>query len=204
MTSATKIGAAHVCGSAKMVVTVQSRGKEMIVREFAGSKTFTVMPSSLKLVEDLVNGVGIVGDEVTHDNGVMLSSFSAWKDMINRVYTKKGEQRSDKRVCDSWLRYRNFKWWYDKQRAALNISDSMAGSVELHTGRTYQQRNCKLVAFLSEPPPKKRIYIMKPDGGMTTTTDLKQFCKRHNLQLNMMYKVLKGTLHQHKGYKRWS
>ena len=51
-------------------------------------------------------------------NGVMLSSYAKWKSMLQRCYSEKYVDRRkcyvDCSVCEEWLRFSNFKRWFDK------------------------------------------------------------------------------------------
>lgn len=51
-------------------------------------------------------------------NGVMLSSYAKWKSMLQRCYSEKYVDRRKCyvgcSVCEEWLRFSNFKRWFDK------------------------------------------------------------------------------------------
>ena len=54
---------------------------------------------------------------IMDENGKVLMSYQVWDSMIKRCYSKKHQLHAASyigcRVCDEWLRYSNFKKWFD-------------------------------------------------------------------------------------------
>lgn len=69
--------------------------------------------------KSLICGVAINDSEVSlHTKNVSLKSYDVWIGMINRCYNPKELKKRPTYkycvVCDSWLKYTNFKKWFDE------------------------------------------------------------------------------------------
>ena len=73
-----------------------------------------------KVKNHILYGVGINDyDGFISINGIVLKSYSTWREMIRRCYEKYDESNhnfvyNDCSVCDEWLHFSNFKKWFDK------------------------------------------------------------------------------------------
>lgn len=70
-------------------------------------------------VKKILFGIGVNDYEYPiQSNGVMLTSYAKWKSMLQRCYSEKYVNRRKCyvgcSVCDEWLRFSNFKRWFDK------------------------------------------------------------------------------------------
>lgn len=66
-----------------------------------------------------VCGVGIIGNERTCDeHGKRLKSYSVWKSILERCYSKKTHKGRPTyincNICEEWKYYKNFKEWFNK------------------------------------------------------------------------------------------
>lgn len=98
-----------------------------------------------------VYGVGITGLEPTRDeNGKKLNSYVCWKDMLQRCYSAKFQEKRPTYkgccVCADWLYYPNFKKWYDENYYEINNKTSQLDKDILVKGnKVYSPDTCVFV-----------------------------------------------------------
>ena len=108
----------------------------------------------------------------TSIHGERLTSYSVWKYMITRCYSKRAVYSSYKgcSVCEEWLYFSNFKKWFDENYIEGYHLDK---DILVKGNKVYSPQTCCFV------PPQINTLITKHDAtrgvlpiGVTTTTNM--------------------------------
>ena len=88
-------------------------------------------------------GIGIndYSGRVIIDNKAILS-YQTWKDMIIRCYGNKKNGYKDCKVCDEWLKFSNFKRWFDENYIEGYVLDK---DIINFGNKEYSPKNCIFV-----------------------------------------------------------
>ena len=100
----------------------------------------------------LIYGVGDRCGLPTQIEDVRVRSYNVWANMLRRCYSNPTPAYEDVTVCSAWLKYRNFKAWYNE-----NYVEGYQLDKDLTDSRIYAPYSCNFV------PPEVNGILIRPD-----------------------------------------
>lgn len=100
---------------------------------------------------ELVYGVGINDDDrfCVDENGKYYPAYSAWMHMLRRCYCEEYKTENptykDATVCDEWLSYKNFRFWFEDKSNGYRDGYELEKDIKVHGNKLYSPETCILV-----------------------------------------------------------
>lgn len=102
-------------------------------------------------MDKLIHGVGSYkkGKYSAYINGKMTPHYSAWRSMLSRCYCEKERLRRptyrDCRVCEEWLVFQKFAYWYDKNVNKKTENPHLDKDLKVFGNKIYSPEMCLIV-----------------------------------------------------------
>lgn len=104
-----------------------------------------------------VFGVGINDyDGVVRTLGITSDAYRHWKLMLERCYNEKYTWYKDCKVCDEWLRFSNFKKWFDDPINGYVNGYCLDKDILIKNNKVYSPETCCFV-----PPFINTIFVKR-------------------------------------------
>lgn len=152
-----------------------------------------------------VYGVGFfgIGEHKSSSNGVELSKYTAWTNMLERCYSEKFHKSRPTykgcSVCDEWHNFQNFALWYEENCIdGFQIEkDILIDGNKVYSPKTCEFRSCQ---ENNQKAHSKNYRFKSPGGDIINIYNLRKFCKEMGLTSSAMYNVASGKQSNHKGW----
>ena len=154
-----------------------------------GNERYTSMSvirsGSLKDKEAVsVYGVGIIGDVVHSENGVVDKAFSAWRHMLARCYCSSTKKRQPTyegcHVSEDFKHYIKFKQWFDTQTGCDDEDYQLDKDLLVNGNQLYSEATCCLL------PRKLNSYLTSiPVYGCTTCISYKKLSNTYIVEVGL-------------------
>ncbi len=153
-----------------------------------------------------VCGFGYVGlgDYKAREGGKDSAAYVAWHDMIVRCYSKKKLTSSPSyagcEVCDEWKDFQVFAKWFSENYVKgfqLDKDSVIKGN------KIYSPSTCRFISAYRNTviARAKRYTVKSPRGDVVRVYNMREFCRKNNLNPSYMASVCKGDK---KSYKGWT
>lgn len=146
-------------------IFVNKYGEEFIVTSYEGAKNVHIKFTKTGyetitatnhihsgLIRDRLKpslyGVGIIGSDLATIGGIRDATYSLWKDMFYRCYSKKGKNLStyeDSEVAGNFIYYSFFKEWCLKQKGFGNKGWQLDKDILVKGNKIYSEDTCCFV-----------------------------------------------------------
>lgn len=142
-------------------------------------------------------GVGYLGDAVPHDK----VAYTTWINMIKRCYDPKVHEIRKTYigcyVCDEWLNYSNFYWWY---KAHFSEGLELDKDKKFYGNRVYSPDTCSFISQTENMQIafSKKYELTKRSGEVVQVENLTLFCRENGLTRSGIARLMSGERKSHK------
>lgn len=102
-------------------------------------------------LKHLIFGVGIcdVEHSVIQEDGKVILSYYTWRDMLRRCYSQSFQEKEPSYkgcvVCNDWMRYANFKQWFDDPKNGYKDGYCLDKDIIIKGNKMYSPDACCFV-----------------------------------------------------------